>query len=280
MRIPHNALIIASGAIAALTLVAGTAIAADVFSDVRSDHWARQYIEWANDNHVMTGPGGQDRAFEPDRPVSRAEMAAVSYRMYIRMEQEINALSQRIVELEAKMDMMGHSTSSSSSSSSSMSSTSSSSSSSMTSSSSSMSSGMSVSSSDNTATNWLGFPTDRSRRLLMTAGLSGSEVVPSVSTNGRGNVNLRWTSDGLCYEAGVSGITNTVTGLRFYRGNRNEQGTLLKSFTFTTADRAQGCWPSLTSDEWQSFLDNNVYAVVTTQEHPEGEIRGQINFRR
>lgn len=283
MRIPHNALIVASGAIAALTLITGTAIGADVFSDVSADFWARQDIEWANDNHVMTGPGGQDRRFEPNRAMTRAEVAAVSHRLFIRMQQEIDMLSRKLVELEARIDVLedmnDHGTSSSNSwgSTSSSSSVSSSSLPSLPSSSSlpppptPIQPGSAI---------WLGFPTDRSRRLIMTVGMSGSEMVPAVTTNGRGSVNLRWTSDGLCYEAGVSGMTGTPTGLAFYRGDRKAAGTLLKTFTFTGMDRAQGCWPSLTSEDWQSFLDSNIYAVVTTDKYPQGEIRGQVNFRR
>ena len=105
-------------------------------------------------------------------------------------------------------------------------------------------------------------------------------MVPSLTTNGRGNANVRWTSDGLCYEVGVSGMSSPATGVSFYRGDRGGSGTLLKSFSFTTVDRAQGCWPSLTTEDWQSFQDSNVFVIVTSERYPQGEIRGQINYRR
>ena len=49
------------------------------FDDVNTDDWFFTAVEWANANGLMVGVGGDK--FEPSRPVTRQEFAAVLYRM-------------------------------------------------------------------------------------------------------------------------------------------------------------------------------------------------------
>src|SRR5437588_13093736 len=52
---------------------AGGALAAR-FRDVPDNHWARAAIERSVDRKILDAPGGK---FEPERPVTRAELAVV-----------------------------------------------------------------------------------------------------------------------------------------------------------------------------------------------------------
>ena len=43
------------------------------------DHWAEEHIRWAMDKGLMTGY--EDGTWQPDKPVTRAELAAVLHRL-------------------------------------------------------------------------------------------------------------------------------------------------------------------------------------------------------
>ena len=47
--------------------------------DDAAGHWAEEHIRWAMDKGLMTGYG--DGTWQPDRPVTRAELAAVLHRL-------------------------------------------------------------------------------------------------------------------------------------------------------------------------------------------------------
>lgn len=43
-------------------------------------HWAREDIDWATENGIVTGC--PDGTFQPDKPVTRAEAAVIARRIY------------------------------------------------------------------------------------------------------------------------------------------------------------------------------------------------------
>lgn len=49
------------------------------FSDVPKSHWASEAIEYVKEKNIMTGYS--DGSFKPDRPLTRAEMASIIYKM-------------------------------------------------------------------------------------------------------------------------------------------------------------------------------------------------------
>ena len=83
--------------IVAATLVVGVAAGAATtarFSDIE-DHWARTYIEWADDNNIMSGKA--DGSFQPNEKVSRAQLAAYLYRLAKWWESQELTISEQIL---------------------------------------------------------------------------------------------------------------------------------------------------------------------------------------
>jgi len=60
--------------------------AGDIFSDIKN-HWAQDYINLAGQRNWITGSKGIGGPFEPDRPISRAEVAALVNRIYGRLQE-------------------------------------------------------------------------------------------------------------------------------------------------------------------------------------------------
>ena len=260
-RIARRILISAASATAALA-TAGAAFAAfDTFLDVGQNHWAREVIDWAYENHVMTGPGGQTRMFQPNKPATRAELAAVSFRVYTRLQTDIDSLSQRIVELERRLNIETSDDDDDSSGAQSSVSVSSS-----ASSYSSVPSGIDMS-------------VGRSNRIILASSLVGSEETPPVDTNGRGLARFRWTSNGLWYDITVNALSSPITGAHFHVGPRGRSGAILHPIEFV-GNRAQGIWENISVENWRHITGNEVYVNVHTQLYPNGEIRGQLIFRR
>ena len=64
-------------AVMLVSAVAGAAVTAR-FSDVPEDHWAAEAIEWATDTGIIAGTG--DGTFEPNKPVTRAQLAVILWK--------------------------------------------------------------------------------------------------------------------------------------------------------------------------------------------------------
>ena len=56
------------------------------FTDI-SNHWARNYINTAAENGWVQGANGIGGAFNPDRPITRAETAAIINRIFVRLSE-------------------------------------------------------------------------------------------------------------------------------------------------------------------------------------------------
>ena len=260
--------------VAAATALGATGIAFGqrvfVFTDVPEASWARDYVEWAAANHIMNGPDGQDRLFQPNKPTTRAELAATLYRLDQKHSVEIDVLRERILALELAVhgpDWEGgdgmSSRSYSSYSFSRMSRTS--------------SSARSMWSAGSRASIPAGA---QSGKVLFTASLVGSSEVPPVDSNGRGNVKMWWTDQGLWYDAYVTGLSGPITGAHFHLGGPTQTGEVILAVDFDENNRARGFWPDLPSETWQELTNGNVYFNVHTEKNPDGEIRGQVLFRR
>lgn len=266
--------ILAAG-IAAVTALGATTIAlaqSRAFSDVPESFWARGAIEWAAANHIMTGPGGQNEIFAPGSLTNRAELAAVLMRLDQKHSAEIDMLRERILALEMAVHGDGWAGGEESSSSSSS-----------TSRSSSLSSIMSSSSivSSYSAFSSASVPAGaQAGKVILTAGLLGTAEVPPVDSNGRGTINMWWTEQGLYYDASVRSLSSAITGAHFHLGPPTETGEVLFPVTFDSNNRARGFWPDVSSETWTELTRSNVYFNVHTATHPDGEIRGQLLFRR
>jgi hypothetical protein len=147
------------------------------------------------------------------------------------------------------------------------------------------------------------------------AGLSGNEVVPPVETDGTGTTNIEITPNSLSYQINVLN-TGQVTTVRIHSGAIGTNGDVLvtlyqsqgnngklfnkfpnlpdlssrlsdislsqKSSSFSASGNVQGSdltgkLAGKTIDDLLSEIQSgNTYVLVHTQDHPKGELRGQI----
>lgn len=132
-----------------------------------------------------------------------------------------------------------------------------------------------------------------SARSQFVAQASGEEVVPSVDTRGRGIGRFRLAGGGshFEYELLVYNIED-VTGAHIHYEVANENGPVIAElFSASTAGPTRGTLASGTitdddlvgpfedktvSDLLSAFRKGHAYVQVHTQDHPGGEIRGQI----
>lgn len=82
------------------------AFAAMTFSDVPAGHWAYSAIEWANSAKIMTGPGEMPGKFDPAGEVNRAQLAAVSERLYNYMKKDMDAMKTEMQTMKTDMEAM------------------------------------------------------------------------------------------------------------------------------------------------------------------------------
>ena len=75
-----------SAAAARFMDAAGIANGEDLFNDIYG-HWANAYINVMGENNWVQGPYGQGGAFYPNRPITRAETAAIINRIFERLPQ-------------------------------------------------------------------------------------------------------------------------------------------------------------------------------------------------
>ncbi len=245
----------------AAILTIGSVSAAEIFADVPHDHWARSFIDWAYNNHIMTGPGGQNAEFKPNAPATRAELAAVSNLLYDKVQGDTDVLSRRIYELERRVGVnaeQDHQAADDSSS--------------------AQSSSRPVRVQD-VQTQDLVRQIGRGP-VTFVGRFTGSDVVPPVSTNARGSVLLSWTSKGLYYDVGITALSSPIEGAEFRLGTPEKEGQLLESIEFNERMRSQGFWRDVDSAEWRALVENGVYLEIRTEKYPEGEVRAQVFFNR
>jgi hypothetical protein len=126
------------------------------------------------------------------------------------------------------------------------------------------------------------------------ATLSGSEVVPPVTTMAKGEATFELSKDGkkLSYEVKVSDIEN-VTASHIHMGKTGENGppvamiqikgkhsgkfsgTLAKG-TITAKDLMTSLKGKTVGDLASEIESGNTYVNVHTKKYPDEEIRGQI----
>jgi hypothetical protein len=148
-----------------------------------------------------------------------------------------------------------------------------------------------------------------------TASLSGKEVVPPVETDGTGTTNIEISPNSLSYQINVLN-TGQVTSVQIHGGAIGTNGDVLvtlyqsqgnkgklfdnfpklpdlssklsdisltqKSSSFSASGNVQGSdlkgklEGKTINDLLSEMQSGNTYVVVHTQDHPKGELRGQI----
>jgi CHRD domain/Secretion system C-terminal sorting domain len=117
--------------------------------------------------------------------------------------------------------------------------------------------------------------------LLFSSKLGGNQMVPSVTTNakGIGSFMLNKKRDSISINISTIGLTPTFVGI--YQGKSGENGTLL--FDLTSAISGQNIAALLkgtnVANNLATLMTDNLYLVIGTAAHPQGELRGQIELQ-
>ncbi|MFQ5341158.1 MAG: CHRD domain-containing protein [Anaerolineae bacterium] len=113
------------------------------------------------------------------------------------------------------------------------------------------------------------------------AHLDGDKEVPAVDTTATGQAMLFLSDDEerLTYRVSVENIEN-ITATHIHRGQPGENGPIIFDLfdgtgTFDSANPITGTLTILASDV-SDLRDGNYYVNVHTDDHPDGEIRGQV----
>lgn len=121
--------------------------------------------------------------------------------------------------------------------------------------------------------------------------LSGDQEVPPVRTcgKGKGTVLINSETKEVEYDIYVKKLSSEIdldVGVHFHRGERGENGPVLKNLNIEKSDskyRFRGTWsPSdasqpLTQKDLDDLLSGRVYVNVHTLKYADGEVRGQVD---
>jgi CHRD domain len=107
--------------------------------------------------------------------------------------------------------------------------------------------------------------------------LSGSEEIPPVATQASGTAKLKLNADKtLTYEVLTAGPI-TAFAAHIHQAPAGSNGPII--FLLEGGSRIwSGTTPPLTVDQVAALLNGEFYINVDTDEHPDGEIRGQVCF--
>jgi CHRD domain len=114
--------------------------------------------------------------------------------------------------------------------------------------------------------------------------LNGSEQVPAVTTNGAGDAKLTYDPDArhVTWDIKSHGLSSSVTMAHFHgpaEAGKNAPPVIWLTKKGSTSTPITGDIKgeaTLTKDQAQDFLAGKYYINVHTQNHPDGEIRGQV----
>lgn len=123
---------------------------------------------------------------------------------------------------------------------------------------------------------YIGASTDAIKAMLspmLEATLDGEQA--KVTTDADGWANLVLIDNVLFYNISVSGLSGPMTAAHIHAGAAGVSGSPVHTLTFTD-NAAFGAWTDLTEAQAEDLMDGKFYVNVHTDEHPDGEIRGQI----
>lgn len=120
-----------------------------------------------------------------------------------------------------------------------------------------------------------------SDHLLLAAMISGTEVVPPVTTTAIGLATLYFDADKTKAKINITatGLSGPITGVDIYEGDFGSNGTVLYSLV-NVGNRVQMDITNITALELTSIMNNATYVSIKTAAHPDGEIRGQLGLEQ
>jgi hypothetical protein len=113
-----------------------------------------------------------------------------------------------------------------------------------------------------------------------TVELTGAQQVPPVQTSGTGTANLTYdpSTQKVTWSITYSGLSSSATMAHFHDGAAGKNGPVVIWLSKRGAPAASPITgeATLTAAQAQQFLAGDWYINVHSQDHPAGEIRGQV----
>lgn len=116
---------------------------------------------------------------------------------------------------------------------------------------------------------------DPNHPLNLVSTLDANQSVPPISSNGMGTAYFTLKNKTLHYDITVSNLTSDIVAAHFHRGAKGTNGPVVQPIIFNL-NHAKGDWANLSDSDLNDLMSGNIYVNVHTQQHPDGEIRGQI----
>lgn len=111
------------------------------------------------------------------------------------------------------------------------------------------------------------------------ATLSGTDQVPAVTTGGTGRVTATLSGQSLTLRGTFSGLSGAPTEAHIHEGAPGTDGPVVFPLTLRTVTMNSGSLEQtiqLSGAQVATLTSNGYYVNVHTAEHPDGEIRGQL----
>lgn len=112
------------------------------------------------------------------------------------------------------------------------------------------------------------------------AGMTGDQENPAVTTDAQGLASIHYTLGTLDLEINVqlTGLSSAITGAHLHTGAPEENGPVIVDLAdLITGNTIRGN-VTITIQDLIDIITGNVYINVHTTDHPDGEIRGQLNY--
>lgn len=112
------------------------------------------------------------------------------------------------------------------------------------------------------------------------ASLEGDNQVPEVETKATGNVTVTLQGDSIYVQGGFSGLRGEYVASHIHMGSEHENGDPVVPLDPELGeDKLSGSWDEThqVDEEFISALNSDsLYVNVHSEEHPQGEVRGQL----
>jgi hypothetical protein len=114
--------------------------------------------------------------------------------------------------------------------------------------------------------------------LLFTSTLSGGAEVPAVTTSASATARfiLRKDRRTVDYEIRVTGLSSAVTEIHLHQANVGEPGGIIHHILNNPENGVSLGAFGIRPEELDSFMNGGFFIEIHTQQHPTGELRGQV----
>src|SRR5262249_34674416 len=112
------------------------------------------------------------------------------------------------------------------------------------------------------------------------ASLGGDQENPVVTTDAKGLASIHYTRGTLSFEINVqlTGLSSAITGAHLHAAAPGENGPVIVDLSSLLDGNTIRGQVTITPDDLDALANGNIYINVHTIDHPDGEIRGQLNY--